>query len=580
MIWLQKVIFLYKLKEGFGDLLNFLKNNLSLSKMKTFVENNVALLAWFIMCNLSTGLVYIGVDAYTWIYFVKETIKPIVHIMSGLLGAIILVTLFHALSKYKIVTITKYVCVFLSGIVFMADIYTYTMFSSTVNQSIIEIVMTSDFSIIVDFFKTYFSFWIIPQIIIFVFFIVALYMVICLGVHRLAKSTIGIIVFLLMSCCSFTGIYIYNSSSGVIRDFPISRVLVSFYNAYHNVGNEDEILQSMKRSLPDDIICDDNGTHVILVLGESVDRNHMGIYGYDVNNTPYITHRLNNGEVYVFHDVISPANVTSASMILMFTYANKGDTTQWFDNANIFDIAKEAGYDVAWLSNQNVSGLVGCMDKIYSDICETRKFTIIADGNETPQYDEELLKYLDDDSLHGINKFTVIHLEGSHEPYYMRYPKKFNIFTSDGYDYPLENGRRTKAEYDNTILYTDYILNEIIKKFEYENVVVIYTSDHGSEVYDGREFCGHSMEENENRHMIEVPMFIWASKKYRDGHKGMIKQIEKAVNRPFMNDDLIYVLSDLLNITVSDKRQEHSILSENYIPSHIRYYNGKLYVKQ
>lgn len=37
-------------------------------------------------------------------------------------------------------------------------------------------------------------------------------------------------------------------------------------------------------------------------------------------------------------------------------------------------------------------------------------------------------------------------------------------------------------------------MEEIIKRFADKDCLLVYLSDHGNEVYDGRYFCGHSGE--------------------------------------------------------------------------------------
>lgn len=552
------------------------KINIMLNSAQYFIKEEASTLAWLMLCNFSAALIYINFDKFE---YVKEVIKPIVHTFSAMFGAFLLAYIISKLSKYKIFKIIKSICIILSGIVFVADLYTYIMFSSIVNQSVLEIIMTVDGHVAVDYIRHAFSFGMLLVSILVLIVLRFLYLFIRRILIYLSDDKRWICVLGILICCSFFSILIHRPS-GALRDFSLTRLAVSAYNAYDNVGREYESINSMKNALPNDIVCHDNDVNVVVVLGESVDRNHMGIYGYSVDNTPYISKRIADGEIYVYDDVISSANFTTESMRMMFTYANKGDGNHWYENANVFEIAKAAGYELTWLSNQNVSGLGGSMDKVYSDICDERKFTILGDFNETIPYDEELLSMIDASDVHGEKKFTVIHLEGSHEPYYLRYPKRFDKYSEDSYDYPSLKGREILAEYDNTILYTDYILEEIIRRYENDNAVIIYVSDHGAEVYNNREYCGHSIEAVGNKHMIEVPMFIWTSNKYNSTHKDMIEKMSSATNRPFMTDDFIYVLTDLLNINIPSKNGNRSILSNEYIPSHERIYNGEKYEKK
>ena len=80
----------------------------------------------------------------------------------------------------------------------------------------------------------------------------------------------------------------------------------------------------------------------------------------------------------------------------------------------------------------------------------------------------------------------VLHLEGSHGPtYFKRYPDTFKKFlpTCDTQDLEKCSQEQIVNTYNNTLLYTDFILNESIKLLEkYEGsfeTTLFYVSDHG-----------------------------------------------------------------------------------------------------
>ena len=100
--------------------------------------------------------------------------------------------------------------------------------------------------------------------------------------------------------------------------------------------------------------------------------------------------------------------------------------------------------------------------------------------------------------LQGKRKLVVVHLMGSHGPYFRRYPEKF----------------RPELEwypYDKSILYTDTLLEKMIGMFR-ENPRVkaaVYVSDH-SEVPG----VGHAADLFEPE-MTEIPMFLYLSETLR-----------------------------------------------------------------
>ena len=137
---------------------------------------------------------------------------------------------------------------------------------------------------------------------------------------------------------------------------------------------------------------------------------------------------------------------------------------------------------------------------------------------------------------------------GTHWLYEDRYPKQFEKFTHlDIKGSAEDEEKEIVAQYDNAVLYNDYVINEIIKIYESTESIVIYLPDHGEEVYDFRSFAGHTAEKD-SRYMLEVPLLIWASDKFRTKYPEKIAQLEAAVNLPYMTDDFIHTILDLLEV--------------------------------
>ena len=72
---------------------------------------------------------------------------------------------------------------------------------------------------------------------------------------------------------------------------------------------------------------------------------------------------------------------------------------------------------------------------------------------------------------------------GSHFDYAMRYPKEFAHFSEKDYASQPQDHRATLAAYDNSILYNDYVVAQIINLFKDRDAVVIYLPDHGQVIY-------------------------------------------------------------------------------------------------
>lgn len=351
------------------------------------------------------------------------------------------------------------------------------------------------------------------------------------------------------------------------------------------IGSEEKFFAEMDKHLETEKIISDTSDipFVVFVLGESTDRNHMQLYGYRLPTTPHLSSRYERGEIFRLSDTIACANHTSLAMSRIFTFAEKEDPKDyWYLKANLFDIVRRAGYHTIWLSNQSPLGLWGNFDKYFSARCD-EKFFIESEDKiaKQRQVDGVLLPVLDE-FLAASNfekNFYIIHLYGTHEPFKERYPAEFEKFSADDENKSEELWRQITAEYDNAVLYNDFIVDEIIQRFEDKNAVLIYISDHGEEVYDGRDFFGHSVEEDGNVHMIEIPALVWASKEFREHYLEKNSALNAALDRPYRTDYLIHTLLDIMDIHTTSFDETKSIINEKFDSTRPRLYNGKPYVQ-
>ena len=374
-----------------------------------------------------------------------------------------------------------------------------------------------------------------------------------------------------------------NPSTPIFKSVVPLRVTVSFvyYLRRVPVGSEETIFAEMDKLNETEKILENNSTlpYIVFVIGESADRNYMSLYGYKLETTPNLDRRFRDGEIARFTDTIACGNFTAITMSKIGTFAEKDDElNDWYRKANLFDIMKRAGYYTVWISNQSHIGILSNFDHYFAERCNEKFFTDIFYGKRG--LDEWLLPPLDEymKNLHEKN-FYIIHLTGQHPDYGARYTPEFAKFKAEDIDKPEEEWRRKTAEYANATLYNDYILEEIIKRFEDKNAVMIYISDHGQEVYEGRNFGGHSLEPFGSVHMIEIPTLVWASKKFRETYPEKFSLMKAAEDKPYRNDYLIHAILDLADIHTTSYDPTKSIWNKNFDSTRPRIYNDKPYTK-
>lgn len=391
---------------------------------------------------------------------------------------------------------------------------------------------------------------------------------------------------------SATGYMLINDYPSYIKgnflDIPVVRIAGSGLTALDNIAAYKDIDSKMNKT-PQILELGEGPDTVVLIVGESTARNHMHIYGYPAKNTPYLEKLQNNGELAVFTDVISPHAITITSLRELFTFHDAEGQQEWYEYPNMIDVMNAAGFKTHWISNQESSGIWGNTALLFANRCGSVHFTHIRESREDSRAkDEELFPILDCEINNTGKNFYVLHLMGTHGLYYNRYPWLFSKFSaSDVNDMELARGGRRHrpseqleiAQYDNAVFYNDYIIDSLIDRFRNQDALVIYISDHGENVYDGKKsFAGH-VEENPDNYMLEIPMVIWASQEYREKHAKKWTAIQAAVNRPYMTDDLIHTVLEIAGIRTEEWSPKKSVINPEFDFSRTRTIDGNVYEK-
>lgn len=209
---------------------------------------------------------------------------------------------------------------------------------------------------------------------------------------------------------------------------------------------------------------------LVLVVGETARAANYSLGGYAKNDTNFYTKKDN---VVFFDNFSSCGTATAVSLPCMFSLSKRQNYSSSEYQENVMDILQKTGVKASWIDN-NSGGCKGVCDRL-SD-----KQQLSSD------WDENLLPFLKE-RLGNLDtqNIIVLHLQGSHGPaYYKRYPNEFKKFipTCDTNELSKCDSEALINTYDNTLLYTDYLLSEIIKllkeKKDYESSL-IYLSDHG-----------------------------------------------------------------------------------------------------
>ena len=344
-------------------------------------------------------------------------------------------------------------------------------------------------------------------------------------------------------------------------------------------------------------------SNVVFIIGESLQRNFMSLYGYYLPTTPNLQALEKSGNLIAFSDVVSPGAKTNDVLKYVLNFGNYESEKQrpWSANLDIVNLARLANYETFWISNQERYGQWAVASGASAQMTDHSDFT-----NQIPVYkyayslDEVMLPSIKNfksgakrsplarkdessaakaDGTQKKDKFFILHLMGSHPSYEFRYPKSFAKFNAEQISRePLDEGQKKElAHYLNTVAYNDFIVSEIYKIFADDNTLIVYFSDHAQSLYQYR---GKLIHGGINRFTLEIPLIFMASDKFKEQNADLWARIAAAKNRPFLNDDLIHAIAEILEMTdLPEYDPARSVINADFNASRPRIIEGVDYDK-
>ena len=357
---------------------------------------------------------------------------------------------------------------------------------------------------------------------------------------------------------------------------------INFYKTFINykirVHNEIKDIKA-RQEVPFDVqnlYTDSVPATIVLVIGESENRHHMSLYGYERETTPLLD-QYPDSLLHVYKDVVSPQVHTIPVMRSLLSFSELKHPEYFTEKPSLFELFNRAGYETYLINNQESSEKLNTSYDILLSLAKN-KYSL----SHLKQHDDIVLgplsKILKDET--HPKKMIVIHLIGNHMAYKFRYPKEYIVFDhkKDNLvaDKPFRDEKSKIAidQYDNSVLYNDFVLDSIVKSLnKLENVksAMLYLSDHGEELYDYRPFAGHAYEKV-SPPMCEIPFILWTSNSYRQDRKDLIYD----KNRPYSSEDFIYSVSDIAGLEYEGYDDTRSLFSHAF-EARKRYVGEKRY---
>ena len=282
--------------------------------------------------------------------------------------------------------------------------------------------------------------------------------------------------------------------------------------------SQDEQAEEIK--LADGKITDNEKTVVVLVIGESARKANFQLYGYKRDTNPLLSKQK---DLKVF-EAQSCATYTTAGSKAILEPKNSGDLYELLPN-----YAFRTGVDVAWRTSNWGEPPIH-IDEYVTD-------TDLADQypDVDKNYDGILFAGLREriESSKKNKVLIVLHTSTSHGPKYAdKYPKEVEVYTPVAKN--VEEGEKNIATlvnaYDNTIRYTDYLLDNLISTLRGMTAwksAMIFISDHGESLGENKIFMHGLPMKLAPKVQYEIPFLVWMSKDFREYRSDLPEVLEQ-----------------------------------------------------
>ncbi|MGH8385774.1 MAG: phosphoethanolamine transferase CptA [Pseudomonas sp.] len=225
---------------------------------------------------------------------------------------------------------------------------------------------------------------------------------------------------------------------------------------------------------------------LVLVIGESTNRQRMSLYGYPRQTTPELD-KLKD-QLAVFDNVITPRPYTIEALQQVLTFADEDNPDLYLTTPSLVSMMKQAGYKTFWITNQQTMTKRNTMLTTFSQQADEQVYLNNNRNQNAAQYDGDVIEPFNKALADAApRKLIVVHLLGTHMSYQYRYPSTFDKF-KDRNGVPAgvrDDQLPTYNSYDNAVLYNDFVVSSLIKDYAKSdpNGFLLYLSDHSEEMF-------------------------------------------------------------------------------------------------
>ncbi len=285
----------------------------------------------------------------------------------------------------------------------------------------------------------------------------------------------------------------------------------------------------------------EKNANVILIIGESININHMSLFGYKRDTNPFLA-SLKNDKNFTYLKSISSGVNTMVSVPLLLNGIYEPNNYKALETlpANLFKLAKKHHFKNFYISAQS-GALLTNVGAEFIDHAIFRKKELFLFNKYQDEAFLKIIPKLD----YAKKNFIVIHQRNIHAPYETNYSHnaQFNHF-------PVrkENYQNFLIDtYDNAIRYNDYLIYNIIDFYKNKfkgPTYIFFTPDHGEGLGENNIY-GHSSLKEE---IYNVPFFAYIIDKDFD--------LKEKVKAPICHYEIHNLIASILGYKINNPNLE------------------------
>ena len=368
----------------------------------------------------------------------------------------------------------------------------------------------------------------------------------------------------------------------------------SRYKLYIMNKNKVDIVKKYKFSIQND----ENMT-IVFVRGESLRARSFPISD---KNIP-LKYRLDDiNNIIYYNNVFSYANYTQAAVPWMLT---RSINNRLQNEKSLISVLRYVGFDTTWIGCDH-SNLSNFATPIVNYSLEANRSLFIGKLNDWLKQNKKL--YIAPEATYKIPKdkvnlpkqkyfmevigsnvfdglqfsyliskintkkvkkqFFWVEMNGSHVPWSILVPKKLQFFkpicTKVLDEINQCSQQQSVNSYNNTILYTQYLLKRLILSLKNKNAIVFFASDHGESTGENG-YYGHGFmlpkDKRRIRDQINPAFMVWMSNKFISKHKKHYISLKKNANKYIKHNFIFHSVLDIAGVKSSIIDKSKSIFS-------------------